>query len=34
MERLIIEDDTGTSIVDFLKGIKAVIDLVHAAWTE
>jgi hypothetical protein len=36
MERLIIEDDTGTSVVDFLKGIdmKAVIDLVHAAWTE
>ena len=36
LQRLIIEDDCGTSIVDFLKGInlKIVIDLVYAAWAE
>ena len=36
LRRLIIEDDLGTSIVDFLKGVhmKMVIDLVHEAWME
>ncbi len=36
LQRLIIEDDLGTSIVDFLKGVnlKVVVDLLHLAWTE
>jgi hypothetical protein len=36
LRRLIMEDDLGTSMMDFLKGInmKVVIDLVHEAWTE
>ena len=36
LHRLIIEDDMGTSIVDFIKGVnlRIVVDLVHEAWME
>ena len=37
LRRLIIEDDNmGTSIVDFIKGVnlRIVVDLVHEAWME
>ena len=36
LRTLIIEDDLGTSIVDFIKGVnlRIVVDLVHEAWME
>ena len=36
LQRLIIEDDCGTSIADFVKGInlKVVADLIHKSWDE
>ena len=36
LRRLIIEDDCGTSIADFVKGInlKVVADLIHKSWDE
>ena len=36
LRRLIIEDDLGTSIVDFIKGVnlRIVVDLVHESWME
>ena len=36
LRRLIIEDDLGSSIVDFIKGVnlRIVVDLVHDAWME
>uniref|UniRef100_A0A1X7UYL5 DDE-1 domain-containing protein n=1 Tax=Amphimedon queenslandica TaxID=400682 RepID=A0A1X7UYL5_AMPQE len=36
LRRLIIEDDCGTSVSDFLKGVnlKVVVDLIHESWNE
>ena len=36
LRRLIIKDESGISIVDYLKGInlKVVVDLIHDSWTE